>query len=50
MTVDFTLPPDVEAVRQRVRDFMDSEVRPAEEKLYAERGARRAGAPRRRGR
>jgi acyl-CoA dehydrogenase len=35
MAVDFTLPPDVEAVRQRVRDFMDSEVRPAEEKLYA---------------
>ena len=35
MAVDFTLPPDVEAVRQRVRDFMDSEVRTAEEKLYA---------------
>jgi acyl-CoA dehydrogenase len=35
MAVDFTLPPDVEAVRQRVRDFMDGEVRPAEEKLYA---------------
>ena len=35
MAIDFTLPPDVEAVRARVRDFMDSEVRPAEAKLYA---------------
>jgi len=35
MAIDFTLPPDVEATRKRVRDFMDAEVRPAEEKLYA---------------
>jgi acyl-CoA dehydrogenase len=35
MAIDFTLPPDVEAVRLRVREFMDTEVRPAEEKLYA---------------
>ena len=35
MAIDFTLPPDVEAIRKRVRDFMDAEVRPAEEKLYA---------------
>lgn len=35
MAIDFTLPPDVEAVRRRVREFMDAEVRPAEEKLYA---------------
>jgi acyl-CoA dehydrogenase len=35
MSIDFTLPPDVEATRKRVRDFMDAEVRPAEEKLYA---------------
>lgn len=36
MSIDFTLPADVEAIRQRVRDFMESEVRPAEEKLYAD--------------
>jgi len=35
MSIDFTLPPDVESTRKRVRDFMDAEVRPAEEKLYA---------------
>ncbi|MGH9031155.1 MAG: acyl-CoA dehydrogenase family protein [Acidimicrobiia bacterium] len=35
MAIDFTLPPDVEAIRKRVRDFMNAEVRPAEEKLYA---------------
>ena len=33
MPIDFKLPPDVEDVRQRVRKFMDEEVRPAEEKL-----------------
>jgi acyl-CoA dehydrogenase len=36
MSIDFTLPPDVETIRQRVRDFMDAEVRPAEEKLRAD--------------
>jgi acyl-CoA dehydrogenase len=36
MSIDFTLPPDVEQIRQRVRDFMDAEVRPAEEKLSAD--------------
>jgi acyl-CoA dehydrogenase len=35
MSIDFTLPPDVEEIRKRVRAFMDAEVRPAEEKLYA---------------
>src|ERR671919_61207 len=35
MSIDFTLPPDVEEVRARVREFMDEAVRPAEEKLYA---------------
>ena len=35
MGIDFTLPDDVEEIRQRVREFMDSELRPAEEKLYA---------------
>jgi len=33
MAIDFTLPPDVEQVRRRVREFIDGEVRPAEEKL-----------------
>lgn len=37
MAIDFTLPPDVEDVRRRVRDFMDSVVRPAEEKLVEEK-------------
>lgn len=36
MSIDFTLPPDVEQIRRRVRDFMDAEVRPAEEKLAAD--------------
>jgi acyl-CoA dehydrogenase len=35
MAIDFTLPPDVEEIRLRIREFMDAEVRPAEEKLYA---------------
>ena len=33
MAIDFTLPPDVEEIRQRVREFIESEVRPVEEKL-----------------
>ena len=33
MPIDFNLAPDVEEVRQRVRKFMESEVRPAEDKL-----------------
>ena len=33
MTIDFTLSPEVEDVRNRVRTFMDEEVRPTEEKL-----------------
>lgn len=40
MAIDFTLPPDVEEVRRRVRSFMDAEVRPVEEKLQ-ESGADR---------
>src|SRR6266540_6974311 len=35
MSIDFTLPPDVEETRRRVREFMDEVVRPAEEKIYA---------------
>jgi acyl-CoA dehydrogenase len=33
MSIDFTLSPEVEDVRQRVRTFMDEEVRPTEQKL-----------------
>lgn len=33
MPIDFTLPPEIEEVRQKVRSFMEAEVRPAEEKL-----------------
>jgi acyl-CoA dehydrogenase len=40
MPIDFTLSPDVQEVRQKVRKFMDSEVRPAEQKLQ-ESGADR---------
>ncbi len=38
MAIDFTLPPDVEEVRQRVRAFIDGEVAPVERELQ--------GAPR----
>jgi acyl-CoA dehydrogenase len=34
VSIDFTLPPEVEEVRLRVREFMETEVRPAEEKLF----------------
>ncbi len=36
MPIDFTLPPDVEEIRLRVREFMEAEVRPAEEKLFGD--------------
>ena len=39
MAIDFTLPPDVEDVRRRVREFMDDVVRPAEEKLVADKAS-----------
>ena len=42
MPIDFQLPPDVEEIRQRVRTFMDTHVRPMEEELgdgEADRGA-----------
>jgi acyl-CoA dehydrogenase len=35
MAIDFTLPPDVEQIRLKVREFIDTEVRPVEEKLQA---------------
>ena len=40
MSIDFTLPPEVEEVRKRVRTFMDEEVRPVQEGLQSE-GAER---------
>lgn len=42
MPIDFNLAPDVEEVRQRVRRFMESEVRPAEDKLREEKADRNA--------
>ena len=33
MSIDFTLPPDVVAIRDQVRRFMDEEVRPVESRL-----------------
>ncbi len=42
MPIDFNLAPDVEEVRQRVRKFMESEVRPAENKLREEKADRNA--------
>jgi acyl-CoA dehydrogenase len=38
MSIDFTLPPDVEHTRSQVREFMDEVVRPAEAKLSADAG------------
>jgi acyl-CoA dehydrogenase len=42
MPIDFTLAPDVESVRMRVRTFMDEEVRPTEEKLRQNESDRNA--------
>src|SRR3972149_3888386 len=42
MPIDFNLPPDVEEVRQRVRKFMEEEVRPADEKLRQNEADRNA--------
>ena len=36
MSIDFTLPSDVDVTRERVREFMEAVVRPGEEKLYAD--------------
>lgn len=35
MAIDFTLPPDIEDIRLKVREFIDDEVRPRTEKLEA---------------
>src|SRR5258708_27677786 len=37
MAIDFTFPPEIESFRLRARQFVDGEVRPAEEKLRADR-------------
>jgi acyl-CoA dehydrogenase len=42
MPIDFNLAPEVEEVRQRVRKFMESDVRPAEDKLREEKADRNA--------
>ena len=42
MPIDFSFPPEVDEVRLKVRDFMDSEVRPAEEKADANSADRKA--------
>ena len=42
MAIDFTLPPDIEEIRRRVREFIEGEVRPAEEKLEADGDDRKA--------
>ena len=36
MAIDFTFPPEIEEIRHRVRDFMDTVVRPIEAKADAE--------------
>jgi acyl-CoA dehydrogenase len=40
--IDFTLPPELEAVRTRVREFIEGEVRPVEEKLASGGADRKA--------
>jgi acyl-CoA dehydrogenase len=42
MAIDFSFPPEVEDVRRRVSEFMDSEVRPAVEKAEADEADRQA--------
>ena len=42
MPIDFTLPPEVEEVRGKVRTFMEAEVRPVAQMLEQEGADRRA--------
>ncbi|MCH7811585.1 MAG: acyl-CoA dehydrogenase family protein [Chloroflexi bacterium] len=42
MAIDFSLPPELEEIRMRVRSFMDENVRPVQEKLQEEKADRRA--------
>src|SRR5213076_1080043 len=44
MAIDFTLPPDVLAVRERVRAFMEHEVAAAEARMRQEGGWRKGYA------
>ena len=37
MAIDFTLSPEVEAIRNEVRDFIDDVVRPEEDRMEAEK-------------
>ena len=41
MAIDFSFPPEIEALRLKVRDFITRVVRPAEEKIAAREGDRR---------
>jgi acyl-CoA dehydrogenase len=41
MAIDFTLPPELQELRQRIRTFIEDEVRPREEKLHANGDDRR---------
>jgi acyl-CoA dehydrogenase len=40
MAIDFTFPPDVEDARQRMRSFVDDDIRPSEERLAGEAAGR----------
>jgi acyl-CoA dehydrogenase len=40
MAIDFTFPPEVEEARRRMRDFVEGDIRPTEERLLAERSGR----------
>ena len=42
MAIDFTLPPEVEEVRVRVRTFMEAEVRPVQQRLERNESERKA--------
>jgi len=40
MTIDFTFPPEVEEARQRMRAFVDEDIRPTEERLLSDAAGR----------
>jgi acyl-CoA dehydrogenase len=40
MAIDFTFPPEVEEARQRMRAFVDEDIRPTEERLVADTAGR----------
>jgi acyl-CoA dehydrogenase len=42
MAIDFTFPPEIEDVRRRVREFMECEVDPVQDKVREEGGDRKA--------